>query len=129
MFKKKNEKSMAGSNNETIIAQGVRVEGEFVSDGHVVIEGELTGSVQTAQSLRIGEDAKINADVTAATAVIAGEVQGNIKISDRLEILESSVIHGDIDVHILSVSPGAKLNGRITMNDNAKSSSTEDSEE
>jgi len=102
-------------NSETIIAQGVRVEGDFNSQGDVYIEGELSGSLHTDQSLKIGESARIHAEVSAESAVIAGEVRGNIRISDRLELLETSVIYGDIQVETLSISPGAKVNGRISM--------------
>lgn len=110
----------SSSGQETIIAQGVKVEGEFTSSGDVVIDGEVTGSIQTAASLRVGESAHIRADVAAATAIIAGEIQGNVRISDRLELLESSVIHGDVDCQTLSVAPGAKINGRLTMGGEAK---------
>jgi cytoskeletal protein CcmA (bactofilin family) len=119
MFNRNNEKSMASSNNETVIAQGVKVEGEFAAQGNVVIEGELTGSVETSQALQVGQEARIYADVVAKTAVIAGEIQGNIRVSEKLELRESSKVHGDIDADTLSVSPGAKINGRITMNGGA----------
>lgn len=101
--------------NETIIAQGVKVEGDFVSEGDVVIEGEVTGNVKTRQHLRVGGAAHINADVSAQAAVIAGEVRGNLTIGESLELLETSVVHGDIEARILSVAPGAKINGRLTM--------------
>lgn len=103
------------SQGETIIAQGVRVEGDFRSRGDVYIEGELSGSLHTDNNLRIGESARIQAEVSADTATIAGEVRGNIRIADRLDLLETSVIYGDIQAETLSISPGSKVNGRITM--------------
>lgn len=103
------------SSEETIIAHGVRVEGEFVSQGNVVIEGDVQGSIQTGGDLRIGEEAKITADVIAANAVIAGEVRGNIQISGKLELLPSSKIIGDVHADVLSVGAGAQVNGRVTM--------------
>lgn len=120
MFNKDPRSMASNSNNETIIAQGVMVEGDFTSQGDVVIDGEVKGSVQTAQTLRIGDSAKIHADVTANTAIVAGEVQGNIRITDRLELLESSRVHGDIEASVLSIAAGANVNGRITMNGGAK---------
>lgn len=100
---------------ETVIAHGVKVEGDFTSEGDVVIEGEVAGTVKTAAGLRVGEAAKIHADVEAVNASIAGEIRGNLKITDRLELAESSEVHGDIEARVLSISPGAKVNGRITM--------------
>lgn len=105
----------ASSGQETIIAQGVKVEGDFTSSGDVLIDGEVSGSVRTAAALRIGDAARIRADVTAGTAVIAGEVEGNVHIADRLELMERSVVHGDVECQVLSVAAGATINGRISM--------------
>lgn len=91
------------------------MDGDFVSQGHVVIDGEVTGSVQTSESLRVGETAKIHADIKAGSAVIAGEVQGNVQVRDRLDITENALIHGDVETQVLSVAAGARLNGRVTM--------------
>lgn len=101
--------------NETIIAQGVKVEGDFHSSGDVMIDGEVTGSVQTAQALTIGESARIHANVEARTANVAGEVKGNIIAHERLELLATSVVQGDIQTADLSIASGAQVNGKLTM--------------
>jgi len=116
MFGKQSQ-SMGHANTagETVIAQGVRVEGEFRSSGDVVIDGELNGSLETASSLHVGESAVIKADVTAKTAVVAGTVVGNILASESLELLASSCVNGDIQTGRISIASGATINGRITM--------------
>lgn len=108
------------SSNETIIAQGVKVEGDFHSQGDVVIEGEVSGSIETTQALTIGVSARIKADVSAKSAVVAGEVKGNIRASDRLELLATSVVEGDVETANLSIASGAKVNGKITMGEMEK---------
>ena len=108
------------SDQQTVIARGVKVEGDFVSEGSVIIEGDVAGSVHTAGNLSVGKDAHIDADVSAAEAVIAGEVSGNIRIEGSLELTETSKIHGDIEAHILSVAAGSRLNGRVVMNGEKK---------
>jgi cytoskeletal protein CcmA (bactofilin family) len=113
MFKNDSVTKVAAE--ETVIAQGVRMEGDFVSQGDVLIEGEVNGNVQTASDLRVGNAAKIRADVTAKNAVVGGEIRGNILIAGRLEILETAKIIGDVTASILSVGAGAQLNGKITM--------------
>ncbi|MFA6132029.1 MAG: polymer-forming cytoskeletal protein [Patescibacteria group bacterium] len=100
----------------TIIARGVKVEGDFVSDGNVTIEGEVIGSVKAAGHLEVGPDAKIKADVSAGSAVVAGEISGNFIVSGKLDLLENSRLDGDVTVAVFSVAPGAKINGRVTMN-------------
>jgi cytoskeletal protein CcmA (bactofilin family) len=46
---------------ETVIGPSVKVEGNFSSDGDVVIEGQLTGTLKTTKNVRIGAGARIKA--------------------------------------------------------------------
>lgn len=108
--------SMAKSGGgETIIAHGVRVEGDFLAQGDIVIEGEVRGTIVTAGNLRIGELARIDADIKAENAVIAGEIHGNLRINGTLELLPSSKFSGDLVVTTLSVGAGAQVNGTVHM--------------
>lgn len=107
------------SGGETIIAQGVKLEGNFVSDGNVIIEGDVEGTVEAAGDLKIGEQAHISADVTASNAVVAGSIDGNIRINGRLELLPSSRISGDLSAQVLMVAPGSQINGTIRMGEGA----------
>jgi cytoskeletal protein CcmA (bactofilin family) len=106
-----------GSKNlqETTIAMGVKVEGEFTSEGDVIIEGEVNGSVKTESHLRVGEAAKIHANVSAKNAVVAGEIKGNVTVVEKLELGEHSIVEGDITTEVLSIAPGARVNGKLTM--------------
>ncbi len=100
---------------ETIIAHGVRMEGDFVSQGDVLIEGEVNGNVQTAGDLRVGDAAKIKADVVAKNAIVGGEIRGNMQVSGRLEVLETAKIIGDVPAAVRWGIAGASINGEITM--------------
>ncbi|MBI1907855.1 polymer-forming cytoskeletal protein [Candidatus Uhrbacteria bacterium] len=117
------------SGEETIIAHGVRVEGEFVSQGNIVIEGDVEGKIHAGGDLRVGEEAKITADVTAANAVIAGELRGNLHVAGRLELMASSKIIGDVSAEVLSVSAGAQVNGKVTMDGTAAEKAKKGKEE
>jgi cytoskeletal protein CcmA (bactofilin family) len=109
------ERDNAGHEPETIIAPSVKVEGDFQSQGNVLIEGIVEGSLKTERDLRVGERARIAADVFAANAVIAGEVSGNIQISERLELESTARVHGDVRTKVLIVASGATINGKIAM--------------
>ncbi|MFH0951489.1 MAG: polymer-forming cytoskeletal protein [bacterium] len=116
MFKK--DKSGGNVNTkdvETIIGSSVKVEGDFVCQGNMVIDGEVKGNVKTHGMLRIGEKAMIIAGIGASSAKISGQVRGNVKVDDYLEITRSAKIFGDIEASRLSVAEGALLNGRCTM--------------
>lgn len=116
MFRK-NEGEIQGG--ETIIAPGVRVEGDFTSQGFVLIDGEVIGSVKTESDLDVGERAKISADVTAANAHVLGMIKGNIIVGEKLEVASTAHIVGDITAKTLVVEQGAIINGRISMGEGA----------
>ncbi|MFH2062682.1 MAG: polymer-forming cytoskeletal protein [bacterium] len=104
-----------GNEPETIISASVKLEGDFASQGNVLIEGEVEGSLKTEKFLRVGERARIGADVAAASATVAGEIRGNIDITDRLELESTAKVFGDIKTSDLVVASGAVICGRITM--------------
>lgn len=100
---------------ETVIAASVKVEGDFQSQGNVLIEGVVEGSLKTERDLRVGERARISADVIAANATIAGEVRGNLTVNERLELEATARVFGDVRTKNLVVANGATINGRLVM--------------
>lgn len=121
MFKT-NEKDEFGSYNgatveDTVIGSSIKIEGDLVSNGSIVIEGEVVGSLKTEKSLKVGEKAKVVADVKAQTAYIAGKVQGNVTVSDKLELTSTAQVNGDISASTLVIAGGAVYNGKCAMNE------------
>jgi len=128
IFNKGHEGS-GGSQNaiagDTVIAQGVRVEGQFKSDGNVVIEGEVKGSIATSQHLMVGGTAHIIAEVAAGSADISGIIEGNIQVAGKLELRATAQVIGDISAEDLMIESGAILNGRVTMKRGGETASEE----
>ncbi len=102
---------------ETIVGPSVKVEGDFVSKGNVVIEGTVLGSVKTDKNLRVEEGAHINADVRAQNIRVAGEIRGNVVVTGLLELTATARVLGDMTTKTLVVAAGAILHGNCTMED------------
>ena len=118
MFKKGDENyQSSGEGGATIIAEGVKVEGNFVSRGNILIEGMVKGSIKTDQDLKVGEKAKITANIIATNALVSGEIQGNLKVSGVLELSPTSKIFGDLEAKTLVVAEGVE---RETVKDRVK---------
>lgn len=100
---------------ETIIGPSVKVEGDFVAAGDVIVEGAVVGTLRTDQHLRVGERAKITANVNAGSAIVAGEITGNLTVRENLEITGTGRVFGDIKTKVLTVAAGAALNGRCQV--------------
>ncbi len=100
---------------ETIIAHGVRLDGDLVAEGDLIIEGEVHGTVKTQGDLRIGDQALVEADIEANNALVSGAIRGNILVRGKLELLPSSSMTGDVVTDVLAIGPGAQVNGGISM--------------
>jgi len=103
---------------DTLIGSSIKIEGDLVSNGSINVEGEVVGSLKTEKRLRVGEKAKVVADVKAQEAFISGAVQGNIVVSGRLELSSTAKVNGDIQAASLSIAAGALFNGKSTMSEN-----------
>ena len=100
---------------DTVVGPSVKVEGDFSSEGNMVIKGDVTGSVTTSKLLTAEEGSTIMANVQARDAVIAGRVKGNVAVADQLEITNTAQIMGDISCSVLVVEAGAQMSGKINM--------------
>jgi len=111
------EDTSAKSNSavETVVGPSVVVEGDFSSEGNILVKGTVSGNVKTAQRLTIESGAKILANVKAGESLIAGEVRGNVRCEGQLELTESARILGDITCKVLVVAAGALLHGKVSM--------------
>lgn len=105
----------AADDVETVVGPSVRVEGDFASEGNIVVKGTVCGNVKTSKMLTVENGAKIFANVKAENAVISGGVKGNVKVVDRLELTETAQVYGDVECKVLSIAPGALVYGKVTM--------------
>ena len=111
---------------ETIIGPSVRVEGDFITEGNIVVQGAVCGTIKTARDLKVGPKSKIFANINAENATVAGEVQGNIKVNGRLELTSTAKIFGDIRAETLILAACSMLNGRCQMGNQKDRSSKPD---
>lgn len=123
MFKKSSDEvihqnevvSSSHDDVETVVGPSVHVEGDFASEGNILVKGMVSGNVKTSKLLTAEPGSKILANVRAGSAVVAGSIVGNVKVLDRLEVTSSAQIAGDVECKILVVEAGAKIHGKITM--------------
>ncbi|MEK7632089.1 MAG: polymer-forming cytoskeletal protein [Patescibacteria group bacterium] len=100
---------------DTVIGGAVKVEGNFVGEGNVIVEGQLQGTLKTKHNVTIGAAAKVKANVEAVDVYIAGELVGNVRATGKLVLKAGAKLHGNVETGSISVEPGAILNGKCTM--------------
>ena len=105
------------ANPDTIIGQGVGVEGTLQTRGDIQINGYFKGKLITEGDVVIGEQAEVAANINAQNVYVAGEVEGNIHAIDKLEILETGRVVGDVSSSALVIESGGMLKGNSTMHE------------
>jgi cytoskeletal protein CcmA (bactofilin family) len=105
----------SGIAGATVIARGVKVEGEFHSQGDVLIEGDVQGSLSAAGTLTVGSEATIRADIKAQEAIISGEITGNLQITRQAVFHASARVKGDVTAERITVEAGAIIEGRFQI--------------
>lgn len=100
---------------ETVVGPSVHVEGDFSSEGNILVKGIVSGNVKTSKLFTCEKGSKVLASVKAGNAVVSGAIKGNVKIDDRLELTESAQISGDVECGVLVVEGGALIKGKVTM--------------
>lgn len=101
----------------SVIAHGMRIEGELLTDGVVKIEGTVVGSVRAEQQVVVAKGGVVEGDIQTREAILGGEVRGAILAHERVEVQASSVVHGDISTQRIVVHEGGEVNGHVRMGD------------
>jgi len=115
MFKKSNDKSQELDKVQTLIGPSIEVNGDFVGQGDVVVEGKLSGTLKTKKDLKVGPAARIEADVEAENIFVEGEIKGSVKANKGIEMGASSKVTGDVETGSILIERGAIFNGNCTM--------------
>ena len=115
MFSKNQTTTPSAKSVETIIGPSVKVEGDFKGEGDLVVEGIVVGSLQTKNNLKIGQNALVEANISANNAFISGKVKGNIVVKGKVEITGTAIILGNIKAQIISIESGALIKGDLNM--------------
>jgi cytoskeletal protein CcmA (bactofilin family) len=100
---------------ETVIGSTVKVDGNFVGAGDVIVQGQVAGTLKTSKNLQVGPGATIKADVEAANILVAGEIRGHVTCRGKIEIAATGKVYGNVDTQSIVVAHGAVLHGKVTM--------------
>jgi len=100
----------------TGIGKSLVIKGDISSAEDLTIDGRVEGTIALGENtLTVGVDAIIEADLTAQTIIISGTVTGKVAATARIEIQETGSADGDITAPRMAVRDGAYLHGRIDI--------------
>ena len=103
---------------------GTSLTGELTYSGTLRVDGNIHGSITTADVLVVGEQATIHADIKAGEVQIYGTVCGNITGSRRVEICSTGRLRGDVRAAQLVIEEGGVFEGRSLGTSDIKTEET-----
>ena len=106
----------ARSSEVATIGKSVVVKGELSGSEDLVVDGEVEGSIALrGQSLTIGPNGRVRANIEARNVILHGRVDGDIHASERVELRKSASLSGDITTARISIEDGAFFKGTIDI--------------
>ncbi len=115
MFSKNNDSTQqvtaVKNSTPSIIAQGVVITGNVISQGLIQLDGKIEGEIQINQ-LTIGEHGFVDGSVEAEEITIKGKITGSVT-AHRIIIEKTAQVSGDIHHGTLSIEAGANIDGTI----------------
>ncbi|MGG1553572.1 bactofilin family protein [Paenibacillus ferrarius] len=118
MFKK--GKNLLNPNTtDTLIGEGTVFEGRIKSEASLRIEGTITGDVDCAGDVIIGENGVVKSNISARDVVLAGSVHGNITTKGKLTITSTGALHGNLSAASFIIEEGGVFQGSSKMESKA----------
>ena len=98
------------------IGKSVVIKGELSGSEDLTIEGNVEGKIELRDNtLTIGPNGKIRAEVFAKQVIVLGEVTGNVTASEKVDIRDNGSVDGDVTSPRVAIAEGAHFRGAIDM--------------
>ncbi|MEO8467948.1 MAG: polymer-forming cytoskeletal protein [Gammaproteobacteria bacterium] len=115
----------AGPREKAVIGPSIHIDGDLRGEEDLLIEGEVSGTVQLrSNSLTIGAQGKVRADVYANSIYVEGLMEGDLYGTERVHIRKSAQVRGNVTSPRVSLEDGAKFKGSIEMDPQAVQAAT-----
>ncbi len=97
------------------VGKGVEFKGSISYRGTVRIDGYVDGEIHTDGVLLIGDEAVLQATITAGTIICKGKITGDIVATECIKLRAPAIMTGSIQTPILSMEDGVVFNGALEM--------------
>lgn len=105
-----------GRREAAVIGPSIHINGDLHGEEDLIIEGEVKGTVHLKNnSLTIGSQGKLTADVYAHSVFVDGYIEGDLYGSEQISIRKTAEMKGNITSPRVSLEDGARFKGSIEM--------------
>lgn len=111
------KKTMAFSNNHTLISRGTKVVGDLHFTGDLQIEGTVVGNIIADNGndakLVVAEKGSIEGEIRVPVVIINGKVLGNVHSGKHVELAAKALVEGNVTYQLIEMVKGAQVNGSL----------------
>ena len=97
--------------SDLLLGHGAEFDGKLTFQGTVRIDSKFRGSIVTNDVLIVGENARMDAEITCGTVIVDGEVNGNVTAKTAVELHHSAKLRGNVTAPAFSIEKGAVFQG------------------
>lgn len=102
---------------DSILGEGMVIDGRLKVSGSALIHGTVTGDIEADSKaemvvIGIGESGIVRGNITAHQVMVGGQVMGDVCASSRVEMMSTGVIEGNLQYGGLVMDEGARINGK-----------------
>jgi cytoskeletal protein CcmA (bactofilin family) len=98
------------------IGKTVTIKGEISGNEDIYVDGHIEGGISlSGNSLTVGPDGRVRANVTAKNVTVSGSVEGNLKVTERTEMRKTAVVTGDVQTRRIAIEEGAYFKGKLEI--------------
>jgi len=108
---------------KAFLGPGSQFEGKLLFDEIVRLDGRFSGQIQSKDTLIVGQEADIEAEIEVGTLILSGRFKGSIKASGKVDLRAPARVEGNIQTPILVVEEGVLLNSTLNMDGGKKTQS------
>jgi cytoskeletal protein CcmA (bactofilin family) len=95
----------------SIIGEGSAFDGTFEVTGNVRVDGRFTGEIRVSETLVVGKNGMVDANVHTRSAVVAGTIKGNLHAADKITLQSGSRLEGEMITSKLVIEEGVSFQG------------------
>lgn len=101
---------------QALIGKSLKIKGAISGHEDLYVDGEIEGTVELEEnSLTVGPNGIVNADVKARDIKVLGKLTGNVRAGERVEISKTGSVEGDLTTTRIVIEDGAVFRGSIDI--------------
>ncbi len=98
-----------------LLGKGTEFQGRLSFEGTVRIDGIFRGDIFTRDTLIVGAEARVEAQIQADTVIVAGYVEGEVRALSRVEIQKTGYVRGSVLAPVFRIEEGGMFDGSTQM--------------